>query len=127
MCLTLRTAISRTVSSDENGSASSENQLFPNFSRLSLSSADIFVLFHFLSPPNELKTALKTSDRPGRSPDRPRTIRPNWIVLDGSQNYSQADIFYSADRPGRCPQSAWTICTENHLEQNWANSGAKFH
>ncbi|PKU65369.1 DnaJ protein like [Dendrobium catenatum] len=29
-------------------------------------------------------------DRPGRSPDRPRTIRPNWIILDGSQNYFPA-------------------------------------
>ncbi|KAI0510202.1 hypothetical protein KFK09_010803 [Dendrobium nobile] len=36
------------------------------------------------------------------------------------------DIFYSADRPGRCLQSAWTMHAENHLEQNWAKSGTEF-
>ncbi|KAI0499355.1 hypothetical protein KFK09_020258 [Dendrobium nobile] len=37
------------------------------------------------------------------------------------------DIFYSAYRPGRCLQSAWTMHAENHLEQNWAKTGAEFH
>ncbi|KAI0510176.1 hypothetical protein KFK09_010776 [Dendrobium nobile] len=53
MCLTSSTAISSTVTSIENGSASSENPLFHKCPRLSLSSADIFVFNDFLSPQND--------------------------------------------------------------------------
>ncbi|PKU66498.1 hypothetical protein MA16_Dca006826 [Dendrobium catenatum] len=60
------------------------------------------------------------SDQFGSSWTVPRTIlRPTFstvpIGLDDVLN-----------RPGRCPQSAWTICTENHLEQIWAHSGGEF-
>ncbi|KAI0488111.1 hypothetical protein KFK09_001570 [Dendrobium nobile] len=58
MCLTSSTAISSTVTSIENGSASSENPLLHKSPRLSLSSADIFVFNDFLSPQNDLKSAL---------------------------------------------------------------------
>ncbi|KAI0494277.1 hypothetical protein KFK09_024409 [Dendrobium nobile] len=58
MCLTSSTAISSTVTSIENGSASSENPLFQNPPRLSLSSekSDIYFLFSLSS--KRLKSAL---------------------------------------------------------------------
>ncbi|KAI0527038.1 hypothetical protein KFK09_002634 [Dendrobium nobile] len=126
MCLTSSTAISSTVTSIENGSASSENPLFHKCPRLSLSSDIYFYFSDFSLSSKRLKSALKYTDRPGRSQHRPGTIRPKgsawspfraiaWTIFS-TVPIGLADV---SNRPGRCMQKITWSKTGQNLELNF--------